>query len=80
MLNETLSYKDGRSEKMQAFQSYQAGASLHLYRDARFASLLLAYAASAFRHQRQHFARAVERFYPPSLAIAVFVSPQSVIH
>jgi len=24
--------------------------------------------------------RAIERFYPPPLAVSVFVSPQSVIH
>jgi hypothetical protein len=29
---------------------------------------------------RKLLVRAVERFYPPPLAISVFVSPQSVIH
>jgi hypothetical protein len=29
---------------------------------------------------RKLLVRAVEHFYPPPLAISVFVSPQSVIH
>jgi putative transposase len=33
-----------------------------------------------FAHFRKLLVRAVERFYPPPLAISVFVSPQSVIH
>lgn len=33
-----------------------------------------------FDRFRKLFVRAVECFYPPPLAISVFVSPQSVIH
>jgi len=33
-----------------------------------------------FASFRKLLVRAVERFYPPPLAVAVFVSPQSVIH
>jgi hypothetical protein len=33
-----------------------------------------------FDRFRKLLVRAVERFYPPPLAVSVFVSPQSVIH
>ncbi len=33
-----------------------------------------------FHRFRKLLVRAVERFYPPPLAISVFVSPESVIH
>lgn len=33
-----------------------------------------------FHHFRKLLVRAVERFYPPPLAVSVFFSPQSVIH